>query len=113
MTAADVSVNETTVGYWLDQVYGIAIQAVFSGSPVGTVKLQGSCDHGGSGMPGQPPNDAAVVNWNDIKDSSTAVTGAGIVDWNYNGVFYNWIRLVYTATSGTGSLTVTVKTKGE
>ena len=113
MNATDVSVSVNSPGYWLDQVYGIAIQAEFSGSPVGVVVLQGSCDHGGSGMPGQPPNEASVVNWTTISGSSQAVTGAGPVVWNFNGVFYKWIRMSYSASSGTGTVTVTVNTKGE
>lgn len=112
MAAVDVSVSQNSVGYWLDQVYGIAIQAEFAGSPVGSVELQGSCDRGTYLMPGQPPSEAGVVNWTTIKDSPQAVTGAGPVVWNYNGVFYKWIRLHYTATSGTGTVTVTVNTKG-
>lgn len=112
MDEVDVSVDQESPGYWLDQVYGVAFQAVFSGSPTGTVHLEGSNDRGLPLMPGQPPSDQGVVTWNEILNSNTAVTGAGPVTWNYNGVFYRWIRLVYVAISGTGTVTVTVNTKG-
>lgn len=90
-------------------LYGVAIQAVFTGSPVGTIKLQGSCDPGTLNIQIAP---TSVINWNDISDSSQAVSGSGIVDWNYNGAFFKWLRVVYTSTSGTGTLTITANGKG-
>lgn len=112
MNAVDVSTSVNGPAYWLKLVYGFAIQAEFSGAPVGTVSLQGSCD-AGDNTPEDPETGSGVVNWTTIKDSPQSVSGAGPVLWNYNGVFYKWVRLVYTATSGTGTVTVTMNTKGE
>lgn len=108
LNAVDASVNQNSPAYWLDQVYGVALQAIFTGSPIGTIVLQGSCDSANN----DPNNGAAVVNWTAITGSSTAISGAGTVLWNNNGVFYKWIRAVYTATSGTGTLTLNINTKG-
>lgn len=109
--AVDASVNQTSGAYYLKNVFGIAIQALFTGSPVGSILLQGSCDNG-SEEPDEAATGDGVVNWNTIINSPQNVTGAGLVTWNFNGVFYKWIRVVYTAASGTGTLTITVNTKG-
>lgn len=95
----------------LNYRYGIAIQAVFTGSPVGTARLQGSCDFGARNQPQAGGNDQ-VVNWTDIADSDAAITGAGSASWNFQGSFYKWIRLVYISTSGTGTITVRANSKG-
>jgi hypothetical protein len=108
---ADASVTIDSPAYSLDQVWGISLQAVFSGSPVGTVKLQGS-DDSGVGPTSQYPNAPIIVNWTDIVNSSNAVTGAMNVVWNIADPFQKWIRLVYTPASGTGNLTLTINSKG-
>lgn len=76
----------------LDRTPIFAIQAVYTGSPVGTLKLQSSNDG---------------TNWDDIAGSTVAVSAAGSQTWNYTGAGFGKVRLVYTATSGTGSLTAT------
>lgn len=82
----------------LYQCVGYAIQVVFTGTPTGTFKLQGSCDPYGSGDPSFPKN------WSDIADSSHAVSAAGDFLWNVFYVEYNWVRLVY-ADGSSGSST--------
>ncbi len=108
-TNAAVSQNSEPVD--LNYRYGIAIQAVLTGSPVGTLKLQGSCDFGARNQPEAGGNDQ-VVNWTDIADSTAVVSGAGTASWNFQGSFYKWIRLVYTATSGAGTITARANSKG-
>ena len=80
----------------VDQIYGVAIQAVFTGTPTGTFKLQASCDpaliHNA-----QPE---APSNWSDIPNSSYTVSGAGNYAWNMFEIMYSYIRLVYTDASG-------------
>lgn len=70
------------------------IQLAFSGSPVGTFKLQSSAD--------VTEVESELVNWDDIPDSSQAISAAGTHTWNINAR-YKWIRVVYTRSSGTGS----------
>lgn len=111
LNSGNASGNLTSSALYLDQMYGFAMQAVVTGTAAGTIKLQGSVDFG--------PRSNALVddgsnisNWNDVSGSSQAVTGAGTVTWNFNGVFYKWVRCVYTSTSGTGTLTVVANAKG-
>jgi hypothetical protein len=74
-----------------------AIAARFSGTPNGTLKLQISNDNS---------------NWTDYTDSDYALTTSGSVSWNLNNIGYQYVRVVYTRNSGTGTLNVTVSGKG-
>lgn len=80
--------------------YGFFIQAVWTGTPTGTFKLQISGDPQ-SNVPG-----AAPTNWSDYSGSSEAISAAGNFYWNVGEVFFNWVRLVYTDGSGGTSTAV-------
>lgn len=87
---------------------GFAIQVVFTGTPTGSFKLQASNDsYQTAGYAyANPP-----VNWSDISNSSQAVTAAGNVFWNFQWSFWNYVRVVYTDTSGaTSTAIITVST---
>jgi hypothetical protein len=73
------------------------IQAVFTGTPDGTLKLQISNDD---------------TNWTDYTGSSEAISGAGNFAWNIINIGFQYVRLVYTRSSSTGSLSATVSGKG-
>ena len=96
----------------LAYAFGYSIQFEYTGSPVGTVTLQGSNDP----VPNAkfPQSDFNPTNWTTIQGTTITVpTTDGLTGkLNDSGVYYNWVRLVYTATSGTGSLTVVGNTKG-
>ncbi len=99
---------------WIGHAAIYAIQLVATGSPVGTFKLQASSDQGG---PTNSQNSIVfsdqVVNWTDIADSSQAIAAAGNLMWTVQNPGYQWVKVVYTRTSGTGSLTsARVTTKG-
>ena len=87
----------------LQQVIGFAIQIVFTGTPTGVFKLQSSVDaNSGNNNP---------VNWTDVANSTFTVTAAGNVEWNVTDCFYNWVRVVYTDSSGgTSTAIITVST---
>jgi hypothetical protein len=68
---------------------GFSVQCVLTGSPVGTLKLQSS-------------NDGAT--WDDVPDSSFAVTTAVSVMYNCVEQEYTYFRVSYTRSSGTGEL---------
>lgn len=111
LTAGDVSLTSlTSSAVNLDFYFLYAIQAVFTGAPVGTVKLQASLDYVPAGFPQITP--AFSGNWTDVANSSTAISAAGTVIWNAEDVGYNWVRLVYTKTSGTGALSARINCKG-
>lgn len=87
---------------YVGQAFGFSIQAVWTGVPVGTFKLQISNDAGNNEQSSNPST-ANVTNWSDYTGSSQAISGAGNWAWDVTISAARWVRLVYTATSGTGS----------
>lgn len=97
----------------LDQIYGFAIQAIWTGSPTGAIKLQASCDSPGRETAQSNGGPDTVTNWTDVTNSSYSISGsAGNYMWNFNGSFYRYIRVSYTNSSGTGTLTAQITPKG-
>lgn len=96
----------------LINIYGYAVQAVYTGTPTGTLKLQVSADafkYAGNPQPQAP------TNWDDVPDSFFTIDSAGIYVVNVIGAFYNFVRLVYTDASGgtsTAKLTAVINVKG-
>lgn len=88
------------------QTYGWSAQFVFTGSPVGTLKVQVSDD------PYQSEGNVTPTNWTDLADSSQSISAAGDITYNVNLAFYNWIRFVYTRGSGTGTINGRMNSKG-
>lgn len=99
--AEDMSGSFNSPAVDIANLIGYSLQAVFTGTPNGTFKLQASCD-----------DLEAPVNWTDVGSSSVAITAAGSAIWNNDGAHYRWVRLVYTRSSGSGSCDVTVAAKG-
>ena len=97
LEAGDMSASITSDAQQLNQMFLCSIQAVWTGAPNGSLKLQISNDN---------------VNWTDYTGSSTSVSGSGDFMWNLSYTGYPWIRVVYTRVSGTGVLNVTVNGKG-
>ena len=89
---------------FLYQIYGFSLQAIFTRTPNGSFKLQGSNQDVKFG--------SSVTEWTDLSGSTVAVTAAGDALFNFNGAFFRWVRLVYTRSSGTGSCSVTFTSKG-
>lgn len=98
------------------QIVLLSIQAVWTGSPVGSFKLQISNDDVPVAVEPNKPYaqnpSSNVVNWTDYTGSTTAVSGAGDFMWNILESGYRWIRVVYTRTSGTGTCNITCRVKG-
>jgi hypothetical protein len=88
----------------LADVMGYSIQAVFTGSPNGVFKLQASND--------MVSAVGDIVNWTDIASTSIAINSNGTAMWNIADVYYRWVRLVYTRTSGTGSCDAVLNARG-
>lgn len=111
---ASMAAGFTSSAIDLQQVWIYSIQANWSGPTVGEFKLQISNDL----TPLFPAQDVpyfAPVNWSNYSgsaSSATAVAGSSNFMWNvvYNG--YRWVRLVYTSSSGGGTLNAFVCTKG-
>lgn len=95
----------------LYQVYGYSIQIVFTGTPTGSFKLQASDDPVPQAGSPSITAQATPTNWTDIVNSTQAITAAGSIIWTVTDAFYNWVRVVYTDTSGgTSTAIVTVST---
>lgn len=99
ISAADGSVNVTSAIIDSNQLISISLQAVATGTIAGTAKLQFSDD---PGFPHRPD----PINWNDVPSATVAVASAGSYAIPKTDLCYRWLRVVYTATSGTGTLTV-------
>lgn len=89
------------------QMFGYAIQIVFTGTPSGNFSLQSSVDP----VPQVWGQAYAPINWTTVANSTFTVSGAGNVEWNVTDVMYNYVRVVYTDTSsGTSTAIVTSAT---
>ena len=84
-----------------------------TGTPNGTVKLQASNDPETndtqySAVTNLPPTQVPV-NWADIENSTFVLTASGTTMWNVRDIGYNYVRVVYTDSSGgTSAATVSI-----
>ena len=72
----------------------LSLQCVATGTAAGTIKVQFSNDI------------LAPVNWSDIASATIAVSGAGVTQLAPIDVCYQWMRCVYTKSSGTGTISL-------
>ena len=99
LTSTDLSTASiTTSAYNLSQTTGFSMSVGITGSPVGVFKLQGSNNPGNAAA-------ATAGNWDDIPGASYSTTTTDHWTWNISDVFYKYVRLLWTKTSGTGSIT--------
>ena len=101
--SGDMTVDLRSNVYDIRTYQGYSIQAEYSGSPVGALKIQVSNDD---------PLDSPTQDWVDLADSEIAISSAGTYVFNVEIAYYGWIRLVWTATSGSGTLTAKIVMKG-
>ena len=91
----------TSDGYDVSQASGFSISIAVTGSPVGVFKLQGS------------NSDTGTTTYDDISGATYSTTTAVNFSWNVSDVFYSFVRLIWTKTSGTGTITdFYITTKG-
>ncbi len=86
-------------------VYAFGVQVAWSGgaAPIGTFKLQGSLDPDESNI---ILKNNAPVNWTDITSSPQTVSGTpGSILYDVTECSYRWVRVVYTASSGSSTVT--------
>lgn len=106
LASSNAAVTQTSAPGLIMNSFGYAIQALLTGAPVGSIQLQGSNDPG--------PNasyTAAPVNWSNV-GSPTAVSAAGVYLINMPDTYYNWVRAIYTPSSGTGTVAILFNAKG-
>lgn len=83
----------------------VSAQVVATGAPVGVLKFQASNDL-------SSPLGVAPTNWTDIASQTVSVGAAGTFLIPTFNACYQYLRVVYTKTSGTGSISCNVKTIG-
>lgn len=98
--AGDMSSSITSSAIDLSSTQGFSIQAYWSGSPSGSFQLEVSNNLGST--------------WAVYQDSDVTLPVAGNqIFWNVSEVHFDQVRLVYTATSGSGTLTAWINCKGD
>lgn len=103
LSGTDMTADISSDAIWLGHIVNYSIQVVFTGSPNGGFKLQGSNDKGANT---NQTSDANVTNWSDLADTTVNVTSAGSHIYNIENAGYRWVRLVWTdSTSGASTLT--------
>ena len=97
LTNADMSGTITSPSQALNISFGYSIQAIYSGSPSGIIKLRVCNDN---------------YNFVDLADSSITISSSGSWVWNVPEAMYLYTRVVYTPTTGSGSLSLILTYKG-
>lgn len=105
LSSTDMSGSITGTAIYLGHICNYSIQLVFTGSPSGTFKLQCSNDAGNPNGAVPPSLSSGVTNWTDIAGSSQVISAAGDITYQVENAGYAWVRVVYTFTSGTGTIT--------
>jgi hypothetical protein len=112
-TATSLGASANLSAVWLGHICNYSIQLVFTGTPAGSFKLQCSNDAGSPNASQAATLATGVTNWTDVADSSQTISAAGDLTWQVANAGYNFVRVVWTRTSSTGSLTVArINTKG-
>ena len=99
ITSGDMSqasgITSSTIN--LDFKWMANIQAVWTGSPVGTLQVYVS-------------NDSST--WTTLTGATQAISGSGDVCFVLTTTPYKYVKCAYTKTSGTGTLNATIEAKG-
>lgn len=91
VTNGNMTSTITSLATYLDESCSFSIQASFTGSPIGTIKIQAS-------------DDPTLLGYTDVSRSITSVNGVGTYMINVEFPAYTYVQLVYTPTSGSGSM---------
>jgi hypothetical protein len=101
----NLAVNQTSDPIYLGHIANYSIQLVFTGTPGGNFKLQCSNDMGNPSASKESDRDFQIENWTDVADSAQTISAAGNHTWDVQNAGYRWVRVVWTQTSGSGTLT--------
>lgn len=110
ITAASMGASVTSAAFPCQFQDNIGIQLDWTGTPTGTFTVQTSVDHAQDAQ----GNISVAGHWITLT-LSTAITAAGSADDAYidlNQLSAPWVRVVYTRSSGTGTLDCFVAAKG-
>jgi hypothetical protein len=97
----------------VDRSTVICVQATIASAAAlnGTLKLQATIDKESTALQGRGAV-TGISNWVDVADSTVTVTADGTTMWNVAQAGWRWVRLVYTSSVGTASLSGRVQLKG-
>jgi hypothetical protein len=105
LDGTDMSVNITSEPLWLGHIANYNLQIVFTGTPGGNFKLQISNDAGNPQAAETEDRDFQIVNWTDMLDSAQTISAAGNHSYEVQNAGHRWVRLVWTQTGGSGTIT--------
>lgn len=110
LSSSDITGSPASAAIDANQLFACSVQGVVAGSsPVGALKIQASNDVSIAGN----LETFVPTNWTDIGMSAqVSVSGAGTVLIPKIDLSYRWIRIVFTFTSGTGTITAKVNASG-
>jgi hypothetical protein len=97
VTAASMNANIISPSQQLTFMMNCAIQALWTGAPVGSLSLLISNDN---------------ITFSSYTGSTTPVDGPGNFMWNILTTPYPYIQVLYTFASGSGALNITLNGKG-
>lgn len=106
VTAQALNVSSNSAFVPLRSIFLYTMAAIITGTPTGSLKLQASNDPETNDT--QPLSNNPPTNWVDVANSTFTVTTASEVMWNVQFIGYNYVRVVYTDTSG-GASAATMK----
>jgi hypothetical protein len=111
ISGEDVAENQESIAIDASYLFQVSVQANISGTtPAGTLKIQCSND---KIVASNLAANTVPVNWSDIPDADVAVTDEGSFVIPRTELSYQWIRLVWTASSGTGAITANIMAVGQ
>lgn len=91
--------NVIGIPFRIEEYTIYCMQPSWTGAPVGSLKIQGSLDF-------EEP-----YTWIDLPEGTVNVNGPGSTLFNYSQVGWLSTRMIYTRSSGSGSLTVKLTAK--
>jgi|ERR1017187_4748878 hypothetical protein len=98
----DISTNGFTTDYYSvfdSQTCGIEIIVQNGIAPTGTFLIEMSMEYIGP------------IQFGQVVDNSQAITDNSIIIWSFGDVAWNWMRVTYQRTSGTGDVTMYINKK--
>lgn len=102
--AGNVAGNLTGNTIWAGQLFAVSAQSSVTGTVAGTMKFQFSNDVVAPGV--------APTNWSDIPNATVAISNTALYAIAKTDLCYNYIRLVYVSTSGSGTMTASINAQG-
>lgn len=119
LTSASCSSSWQSKPFPLQTFVGVSVQAAYSGTFNGTLRLQVSNDNGFNYETSKeqpvPIND--IVNWTNVPDPAPAtISGSfaqGNAFWNYPFSYAKWLRLSFEATGSNPGFVQSVAIQGK